>query len=133
VADAIAVQAKTLRQASKELSVSLEEFAHPKNGAVPRVNEALSWMKADLKNAADHIRAQMNGLAKDLNRTISVFCLAGLMIGFFLGILYYRWIDAPARPHLSAPATQSAPPSSLATPQPAQKMRAQPRAESQVK
>jgi hypothetical protein len=109
VADAIGVETKSLRQASKELSAALEEFAHPRTGAVARVNETLAWMKADLKNAADHIRAQMNGLTKDLNRTITVFCLAALTIGFFIGILYHRWINAPVQSNLALPSTASTP------------------------
>jgi hypothetical protein len=95
VADAIGVEAKSLRQASKELSAALEEFAHPRTGAVSRVNEMLAWMKADLKNAADHIRAQMNGLTKDLNRTIGVFCLAALTIGFSWAFFTIGGLMAP--------------------------------------
>jgi hypothetical protein len=117
VADAIAVQAKTLHQASKELSAAAAEFAHPRTGAVPRINEVLRWMKDDLKNAADHIRAQMNGLGKELYRTIAVFCFGTLVIGFVGGTLYQRWMDAPISQSQRPTATvQSAPP--IATPQP---------------
>ena len=57
VAEAIGVQATTLRHVSKELSAALDEFAHPRTGIMPRVNDALRWMKSDLQNAGDHIRA----------------------------------------------------------------------------
>jgi len=113
VAEAIGVQTKRLRHTSKELSAVLDEFGNPRNGAVPRVNEALTWMKADLKNAADHVRVQMNGLGRELWRTIAVLCFGSLVIGFFIGMLYHRWIDSPVQPSQpSAPTVQSAPPSS---------------------
>jgi len=111
VVDALGVQATTLRHASRELSTSLEEFAHPKTGALPRVNEALRWMKTDLQNAGDHVRGQMNGLGKELYRTIAVFCFCAMVIGLLAGILYQRWLDAPAAQpqELNAPTAQSAP------------------------
>lgn len=95
LADAMTVQASGLRQASKQLSAALDEFSHPKTGAAVRVQETLSWMKADLKNAADHVRAQMAGLGKELWRTVAVFTAGGIALGFVMGILYYRWITAP--------------------------------------
>jgi hypothetical protein len=134
VANAIGVQATTLRHTSKELSAALGEFAHPQTGAAPRVKEALSWMKADLKNAADHVRVQMNGLGRELWRTIAILCFGVLAIGFLLGILYHGWTDPPAQaPQPSAPTTQSVPqPPSSATPQANHKKRSQPSAPSQM-
>ena len=111
-ANSIAAQVTTLRQASKELSGALSEFAHPTNGAVPRVNKAISSMNADLKNAADHERVQMNGLGKELWRTIAILCFATLVAGFGMGTLYHRWIDAAQVSAVpSAPVLKSAPPS----------------------
>jgi len=95
VAEAIGVQATTLRHASKELSAAVDEFANSRTGVVPRVNEALRSMKSNLENAGDHIRAQMNGLGKELYRTIAVLCVGALGIGFVMGIFYHRWITAP--------------------------------------
>lgn len=119
LAAAMTVQASELRQASQKLSVALDEFSHPKIGAAPRVQETLSWMKADLKNASDHVRAQMEGLGKELWRTIAVLCTGGLGIGFVLGILYYRWMSAPVEP-VSRPAasiqSQAPSPNSAAPP-----------------
>ena len=133
VAHAIGVQARTLHLTSKELSVVLGEFGDPKNGAVPRVHEALTWMKADLKNAADHVRVEMNGLGKELWRTIAILCLGALMIGFFMGTLYHRWIDSPVQSQQSsAPTVQSGPPPFASTPQPSHKKRSQPAASGQV-
>jgi len=128
----IGVHATTLRHTSKELSAVLDEFGHSTNGAVPRVNKALSSMKADLKNAADHIRVQMDGLGKELWRTIAIICFGTLVIGFCIGMLYQRWLDSPVQPSPpSAPAAQSAPPPA-STPQPNHKKRAQPAAPGQV-
>jgi hypothetical protein len=129
VADAIGVQATALRHASKDLSGALDEFAHPKNGAVPRVNEVLRWMKADLQNAGDQIRAQMNGLGKELYRTIAILCLGAMVIGVLAGILYQRWMDAPPVP----PRQQavSAVPSSPPTPEPNYKKRPEPNVRAQ--
>jgi hypothetical protein len=124
VADAIGVQATALRHASEDLSAALDEFAHPRTGVVARVNDVLRWMKSDLENAGDHIRAQMNGLGKELYRTIAVLCLGAMVIGLLSGILYQRWMDKPvpqpAQP--AAPTIQSAPPS-VTTPQPNHKKR----------
>jgi hypothetical protein len=123
VADAIGVQATTLRHASKDLSAALDEFAHPRTGAVPRVNDVLRWVKADLQNAGDHIRAQMNGLGKELYRTIAVLCFGAMLIGLFGGMLYQRWMDTPVRQPAqpSAPTIQSPP--SPAPPSPNHKKR----------
>ena len=134
IADAIGVQATMLRHTSKELSAVLGEFAHPRNGAVPRVNEALSWMKADLKNAGDHVRVQMNGLGKELWRTIAILCFGALVIGFLIGILYHRSIDVPE--YSSQPSTAAVPSasplSSTPPPQPNHKKRLQTNGPSQV-
>jgi len=62
VADAIGTQATTLRNTTKALSIVVNEFAYPQTGAGPRVNEALSRMKANLDNAAEHVRVQLTGL-----------------------------------------------------------------------
>lgn len=48
-ADAMTVQASGLRQPSKQLSAALDQSSHPNTGAVQRVQETLSWMKADLR------------------------------------------------------------------------------------
>lgn len=95
VAEAIGVQAAQLRKAGKELSAAVDEFSHPGYGAVPQVHSALASMKADIANSADHIRAQMNGLGKELWRTIAVLFAVAVALGFIVGILYYRWIDTP--------------------------------------
>jgi hypothetical protein len=63
------------------------------------------WHRSN--RAGDHIRAQMNGLGKELvPRTIAVLCFWSMVIGLLAGILYQRWMDAqlpqPAQP--SAPA-----------------------------
>jgi hypothetical protein len=117
VAEAIGAQATTLRHASKELSAALDDFANPRTGVVPRVNEALRLMKSNLQNAGDHIRAQMNGLGKELYRTIAVLCVGALGIGFVVGILYHRWITAPAElPKQPTASVQVSPQPSSATP-----------------
>ena len=110
VADAIRVQASGLQKASKELSTALDGFSHPRHGAVPVLNNAITSMKTDLGNAADHIRAQMNGLGKELWRSVAVLVAGGVGIGFLLAILYYRWISSPVEPApAAAPQVQSAP------------------------
>ena len=98
LADAVTVQVVGLRKASKELSTALDEFSHPRHGAVPVLNNGLASMKANIDNATDHIRAQMNRLKNDLWRMMAVvgaICVAG---GFLLGIFYYRWITSPNEP-----------------------------------
>lgn len=95
VADAIGVQAAQLRQAGKELSSAVDEFAHPGYGAVPQVHTALASMKADITNAADHIRAQMSGLGTEVNRTIAVLFATGVAVGLILAMLYQGWINSP--------------------------------------
>ena len=126
VVDAIDVQATTLRHASKELSAALEDLANPRTGVVPHVNDALRSMESNLQNAGDHIRAQMNGLGKELYRTIAVLCFGAMVIGLVAGILYQRWIDAPLpKPgQPSTPSVESAPPFAT-TPQPNHKKRPQ--------
>jgi hypothetical protein len=113
VAEAMGAQATTLRQASKEFSAALEEFADPRDGAVSRVNDVLRRMKADLQNASEHIRAQMSRLGKELYWTIGVLCLGAMMVGVLGGVLYQRWMDAPVSQseRASAPTVQPSPPS----------------------
>jgi hypothetical protein len=117
VAEAIGVQATTLRHASEELSAVLDDFANPRTGVVPRVNEALRSMKSNLQNAGDHIRVQMNGLGKELYRTIAVLCVGALGVGFVMGILYHRWIAGPIEsPKQPTPSVQVSPQPSSTTP-----------------
>ena len=47
--------------------------------------DAISSMKTDLGNAADHIRAQMNGLGKELWRSVAVLVAGGVGIGVLNG------------------------------------------------
>src|SRR5581483_1073611 len=85
--------------------------------AVPHINQAVRSMKSNLQNAGDHIRAQMNGLGKELYRAIAVLCVGALGIGFVMGVLYYRWITTPAAlPKQPAAAVQDPPQPSSATP-----------------
>lgn len=109
LADTMTLQASGLKQASKQLSAALDDFTHPKTGAARQVQETLSSMKADLKNAGDHVRVQMSGLGKELYRTIAVLCAATLAMGFVIGILYYRWINLPVEVSQPQPVVQSQP------------------------
>jgi len=109
VADAMNTQATTLRNTTKALAMVVNEFAHPQTGAGPRVSEALSRMKANLDNAADHVRVQMSSLGKELWRSIAVMCGGTLVIGFLLGLLYHQWTDTSAQTSPAASTTQSKP------------------------
>ena len=119
VADAVGTHATRLRAAGDELSSAVQDFADPRFGAARGVNDAVSQMKDNLSNACDHVRAEMNGLGRELYRTIAVLCLAGLIGGFFIGILYDRWIH----PTVAASQTVEAAPAATA-PQPDHKKRA---------
>ena len=66
LAEAIGVQATGLRKVSKELATALDEFSHPRHGAVAVINDGLASLKANIGNASDHIRAQMYSLGKEL-------------------------------------------------------------------
>jgi hypothetical protein len=121
-AKAIGVQATSMRLASKELAAALDEFTHPRSGAVPRLNESLSSMRADLRNATDHVRTMMGGLGKELWRSVAILCAGALAIGFFLGVLYRS--REPQQLPPATPAVQSG--SQLSGPQPTYKKRAQP-------
>jgi hypothetical protein len=110
LADAIAVQAAGLRKTGKELSVALDEFSSPRHGAVPLLNKELASMKTNLGNAADHIQVQMNGLGKELWRSMAVVSAGTLAVGFIGGILYHQWITSPVEPPAaSTPQVQVAP------------------------
>jgi hypothetical protein len=128
VAEAISVQATTLRHASKELAAALDDFADPRTGVFPRINEALRSMKSNLQNAGDHIRAQMSGLGKELYRTIAVLCAGALGVGFVMGILYHSWITAPGelQKQPAASVQVSPPPSSVPPATPRKPTTAQP-------
>jgi hypothetical protein len=123
-AKAIGVQATSMRDASKELAAALDEFTHPRSGAVPRLNEALSSMRADLRNATDHVRTMMGGLGKELWRSVAILCAAAVVIGFFLGVLYRSSRDQPVQPLPATSAVQSG--AQPSAPQPTYKKRAQP-------
>ena len=62
------------------------------------MKEALSSMQDDLKNAADHVRVQMNALGKELWHTIALLCSGALVLGLLVGMLTQRWMDTPAQP-----------------------------------
>jgi hypothetical protein len=121
------LQATTLRHTSKELRRRWMNSRIREMVQWHGINEMLRWMKADLQNAGEHIRTQMNGLGKELNRTIVLLCCAAIMIGVFVGMLYRWWVDAPLSQPASppVPAVQAAPPSSPDTPLPNHKKRPQ--------
>lgn len=96
VAKAMAVQSATLCKTSKDLAGLLTDLADSRTGVLPRVNDVLRRMNSDFHNAADHVRAQMNGLGRELYRTIAVLCLGATMIGFVAGMLYQRFIGVPS-------------------------------------
>ncbi len=59
------------------------------------------------------------GLGKELYRTIAVFCVGALGIGFLMGILYHSWITAPVElPKQQATSVQTPPQPSSANPFP---------------
>jgi hypothetical protein len=111
IAEAINVQAATFRNTTKALSAVVSELAHPQNGAVPRVSEALMRMRTNVENAANHVRVQMNGLGKQLWSSIAILCGATLVIGFLLGMLYHGWVNPPIP--LTEPNIKSTPESSM--------------------
>ena len=83
--------------------------------------------ETDLQNAGEHIRAQMNGLGKELYRTIVVLCCQPSS-SVFLQVCCTS--GGQMRPHRSQPippaaSTQSAPTSSPDTTQPNHKKRPQ--------
>jgi len=91
-ADAIGAHASTLNTASREFASALWVFADPHNGAVPKVNQALANMNADLRNATDHVRTMMSGLGKQLWRSVAVLCAGAMAIGVLLGMFFERWM-----------------------------------------
>lgn len=115
VAEAMSVQTTTLRNTNKALSAVVSEFAHPQTGVVARLNQALSRMRANLENGADHVRAQMCELGKELWKSIAVLCGGSLVIGFLSGMLYQQWKDdSPEKVQQPAvSADQTAAPQSL--------------------
>jgi hypothetical protein len=115
LADAISAQAAGLRKAGKELSVALDDFSSPRHGAVPVLNKELASMKTNLGNAADHIRVQMNGLGKELWRSMAVVSAGTLAVGFIAGILYHQWITSPVVPPSASIPQVQVPPSSVPT------------------
>ena len=87
ISESFAAHAQDLRNSGDEFTKAVEMFSDPDHGAVSQLHRALSSMQADLRNATDHVRIITHALANDLRRTIVVFLLAGLMLGFCLGIL----------------------------------------------
>ena len=49
-------------------------------------------MQADLDNAASHIRALTNAVAKDLRRAVAVLCVGAMLVGFLIGLYYAQWL-----------------------------------------
>jgi hypothetical protein len=91
--EAIAVQVQTLRQTSKDFALALHQFTDPENGAIRRVHDGVSCMRAELDCAANHVRALIDALTKDLRRALAILCAGALAIGFILGIFYIHWIN----------------------------------------
>jgi hypothetical protein len=87
-AQAIETHSSSLQAASRELTVALRLLADPHTGAVPRVNETISRMTADLRNATDHVRSMMSGLNKELWRSIVVLCASAMGLGIVIGTLF---------------------------------------------
>jgi hypothetical protein len=90
VSEALAMQAQELRRTSNEIANAFDTFSHPDQGAMSRLHRALNSMQADLTNATDHIRTITRCLAKDLQRTIALFSLVALVLGFLLGAQWGR-------------------------------------------
>jgi hypothetical protein len=86
----LTAHSNAIGQASKELALAFRQFAHPHEGAVSAVHQALARMQSHLANAANHIRLLSDTLKTQFRW--SVFFLTGtaLLVGFFAGFLYER-------------------------------------------
>ncbi len=95
VADAIGVQATTLRDASKALSAALDEFATPENwrsAARQRCAPLGERRPAECRGSYSHADKRTG------ERIITDYCdpcLGAMVIGLLASILYQRWMDAP--------------------------------------
>jgi hypothetical protein len=70
------------------------------------------------------VRAMMGGLGKELWRSVAILCVAAIVVGFFLGVLYRSSRDQPVQPLPATSAVQSG--AQPSAPQPTYKKRAQP-------
>jgi hypothetical protein len=90
VTETIATNAQVLRSSTNEFIKSFDAFSDPECGALARLRQALISMQADLDNAANHVRVLTHELAKDVQRTLALFSLGALMLGFFLGVQWAK-------------------------------------------
>lgn len=90
ISQTLATQAQEMHGCSVEFAKAVETFSDPDYGALPRLHRALSSMQADLENASNHVRNIARSIANDLQRTVLLFTLAALLLGFFLGIQWGR-------------------------------------------
>jgi hypothetical protein len=92
VAESIAEHSNNLLHASQQLRIAVATFVDPDNGAVIQLNRALIAMRANLDNAANHVRSLSHALVKDLRHALAILCFGAMAIGFFLGINFPQWI-----------------------------------------
>jgi hypothetical protein len=90
-ADELNVLSERMRTSSKELTDSLGKFSDPKNGALERLSSAVARMELELNSAAKYVRSASEGLCGEVKWSILWLNIAWLVVGFVLGILFWRW------------------------------------------
>ena len=99
-AQALAVVAKQTKQVAGEFDRSSKQLTDSYRGAAKEAHQALDEIQASIENATATAKRAANDLTQTFLReykwSILVLCSAALVMGFALGILYYRWTNPAA-------------------------------------
>lgn len=96
-AHALTVIAKQTRQATTEFQYAAKQLTESHRGAADGIHRALGEMQNSIHHATEMARRAANDLTHTFLReykwSILLLCSAALVVGFSLGILYYRWVN----------------------------------------
>jgi len=107
-AQALTVAAKQIKQTAGEFDRTAGQLANSYTGTAEQARRAIDQMRSTISSATDTANRAANDLKHsfllDYKWSICAISLAAMILGFFLGILYHRWINPPVEPLQPAPA-----------------------------
>lgn len=131
-AQALTVAARQIKQTAGEFDRNADQLANSYTGTAEQARRAIDQMRSTIHSATETANRAVNDLKHsfllDYKWSICAISLAAMVLGFFLGILYHRWISPPMEELQTAPAAvqQPMPTNSPPSSKPARKKRTEP-------
>jgi ElaB/YqjD/DUF883 family membrane-anchored ribosome-binding protein len=117
-AQALANVAEHMKKTTAEFGHTAATLTDSFHGAAERARQTIDGIESSVSRAATAAKAAAENLAQTFSSAywwfLAIVAISALAIGFFIGMLFQRWVDQPPEPtinesHMPAPSPQPMP------------------------